>query len=200
MVKDFEKRPSASELLAHPFLADGGLSQEQIEAKLRILVNEHRVQMKAVNKNPDVTTKHGKFKSKRKSKRYLPQTVNDLASLETFDEDSIVAQLFNRFMQGQIYTYIGDILLAVNPFTNLGIYTEEWSKKYENDLSVDEHPPHIFAIADKTYKAMMHNNTNQCIIISGESGSGKTESANFLLQQLTVLGRVSWFINNKEIN
>jgi len=200
LVKDFEKRPSASELLAHPFLADGGLSQEQIEAKLRILVNEHRVQMKAVNKNPDVTTKHGKFKSKRKSKRYLPQTVNDLASLETFDEDSIVAQLFNRFMQGQIYTYIGDILLAVNPFTNLGIYTEEWSKKYENDLSVDEHPPHIFAIADKTYKAMMHNNTNQCIIISGESGSGKTESANFLLQQLTVLGRVSWFINNKEIN
>ena len=74
-----------------------------------------------------MTTKHGKLKSKRKSKRYSPQTENDLATLENFDEESIVSQLFNRFMQGQIYTYIGDILLAVNPFTNLGIYTEEVS-------------------------------------------------------------------------
>ena len=93
-------------------------------------------------------------------------------------------------MQGQIYTYIGDILLAVNPFTQLGIYNEEWSRKYQNSLK-NENPPHIFAVADFTYQAMMHNHTNQCIIISGESGSGKTESANFLLQQLTILGRVS---------
>jgi myosin-3 len=63
----------------------------------------------------------------------------------------------------------------------------------------NENPPHIFAVADFTYQAMMHNHTNQCIIISGESGSGKTESANLLLQQLTVLGRVSFFrINNKK--
>jgi myosin III len=66
----------------------------------------------------------------------------------------------------------------------------KWSKKYEKSLK-NENPPHIFAIADFTYQAMMHNHTNQCIIISGESGSGKTESANLLLQQLTVLGRVS---------
>ena len=65
---------------------------------------------------------------------------------------------------------------------------KKWSKKYEKDL-VEDNPPHIFAIAQKTYKSMMHNDTNQCIIISGESGSGKTESANFLLQQLTILGR-----------
>ncbi len=45
--------------------------------------------------------------------------------LSLFEKDSIVTQLFNRFMQGQIYTYIGDILLAVNPFTNLGIYNDE---------------------------------------------------------------------------
>ena len=126
------------------------------------------------------------------SRRHSPYTVDDLASLENFDEDSIVTQLFNRFMQGQIYTYIGDILLAVNPFTNLGIYNEEWSKKYQNSLK-NENPPHIFATADFTYQAMMHNHTNQCIIISGESGSGKTESANLLLQQLTVLGRVCIF-------
>ena len=123
-----------------------------------------------------------------------------------------MTQLFNRFMRGQIYTYIGDILLAVNPFTSLNIYSEDvrfsfffvtlfklfylilylskWSQRYRNSLK-NENPPHIFALADFTYQAMMHNASNQCIIISGESGSGKTESANLLLQQLTILGRVS---------
>ena len=158
--------------------------------RLRLLVQEQRKFMCELNKAPEVTTKHGKFKSRRKSKAHSPYTVDDLASLENFDEDSIVTQLFHRFMQGQIYTYIGDILLAVNPFTRLGIYNEEWSKKYQNCVKIEQ-SPHIFAVADLTYQAMMHSQANQCIIISGESGSGKTESANLLLQQLTVLGRVS---------
>lgn len=190
LVKDFERRPNVNELLKHPFLTKYAHKVEQLKDQLKNLVTEQKKYMLELNKLPEVTTKHGKFKSKRKSKRHSPYTVDDLATLENFDEDSIVTQLFNRFMQGQIYTYIGDILLAVNPFTHLGIYSEEWSKKYHNGLK-NENPPHIFAMADFTYQAMMHNNTNQCIIISGESGSGKTESANLLLQQLTVLGRVS---------
>lgn len=188
LIKDFEKRPSIDELLKHPFLNQVPENIEPVKEKLKNLVQEQRKYMRDLSKMPEVTTKHGKFKSKRKSKRHSPYTVDDLATLENFDEDSIVTQLFNRFMQGQIYTYIGDILLAVNPFSQLNIYNEEWSKKYQNSMK-NENPPHIFAIADFTYKAMMHNNANQCIIISGESGSGKTESANFLLQQLTVLGR-----------
>jgi myosin-3 len=192
LVKDFERRPTVDELLKHPFLTRVADSGPQLKEKLKNVVQEQRKYMFELNNMPEVTTKHGKFKSKRKSRRHSPYTVDDLASLENFDEDSIVTQLFNRFMQGQIYTYIGDILLAVNPFTNLGIYNEEWSKKYQNSLK-NENPPHIFATADFTYQAMMHNHTNQCIIISGESGSGKTESANLLLQQLTVLGRVCIF-------
>lgn len=74
---------------------------------------------------PYVTSKHGKLKSKRKSKAYSPQTVDDLASLEIFDDETIVNQLYNRFMQNQIYTYIGDILLSVNPFSELNIYNEK---------------------------------------------------------------------------
>lgn len=128
-MKDFEKRSTASELLAHPFIINSELSQAELEEKLTTLVHEHQINISDLNKQPDVTTKHGKLKSKRKSKRYSPQTETDLATLENFDEESIVSQLFNRFMQGQIYTYIGDILLAVNPFINLGIYTEKVSKK-----------------------------------------------------------------------
>ncbi len=52
-----------------------------------------------------------------------------------------------------------------------------------------ENPPHIYAMADMIYQAMIHNQTSQCCIISGESGSGKTMSANFLVQQLTFLGK-----------
>lgn len=125
MVKDFERRPTVDELLKHPFIAKIADTTPQLKDKLKNLVQEQRKYMVELNKMPEVTTKHGKFKSKRKSKRHSPYTVDDLASLENFDEDSIVTQLFNRFMQGQIYTYIGDILLAVNPFTNLGMYNEE---------------------------------------------------------------------------
>ncbi len=216
MVKDFERRPTVEELLKHAFITKAADNTAFSRERLKNLVQEQRKCIVELNKAPEVTTKHGKFKSKRKSKAHSPYTVDDLASLENFDEDSIVTQLFHRFMQGQIYTYIGDILVAVNPFTRLGIYNEEvstlfslkktkknlktskiyffalkWSKKYENCIK-NELPPHIFAMADMTYQAMMHTQTNQCIIISGESGSGKTESANLLLQQLTVLGRVAF--------
>jgi myosin-3 len=113
------------ELLKHPFLAKVADNSAHLKERLKHLVTEQKKYMVELNKMPEVTTKHGKFKSKRKSKRHSPYTVDDLATLEIFDEDSIVTQLFNRFMQGQIYTYIGDILLAVNPFTELGIYNDE---------------------------------------------------------------------------
>uniref|UniRef100_A0A2C9JCM7 non-specific serine/threonine protein kinase n=1 Tax=Biomphalaria glabrata TaxID=6526 RepID=A0A2C9JCM7_BIOGL len=136
---------------------------------------------------PDVTTKHGQFKSNRKSRRDVA-TVENLAMLEVLDEESIVNQLHSRYNQDEIYTYIGDILLAVNPFITLPIYTEEYIRRYIHSTKA-EHPPHIFAVADQSYQMMTHNKHNQCIVISGESGAGKTESANLLVQQLTQLGK-----------
>ncbi|CAH1790113.1 unnamed protein product [Owenia fusiformis] len=134
---------------------------------------------------PEVTTKHGKL---RKSRHEAIDSYDDLALLEDLSEEGIVTHLFQRYMKGQIYTYIGDILLAVNPFTPLSIYSDEYSKLYSN-CGKPDHPPHIFAIADQSFQMMMHHKHNQCIVISGESGAGKTESANFLVQQLTLLGR-----------
>ena len=127
LVKDFEKRPTINELKEHPFITRVNASnQNQFREQLKQVIDEQKRLMSDLKKNPPhVTTKHGKLKSKRKSKPYSPQTVDDLAALETFDEESIVNQLYNRFMQGQIYTYIGDILLSVNPFTNLTIYSEK---------------------------------------------------------------------------
>ena len=65
----------------------------------------------------------------------------------------------------------------------------QYSQMYMN-ASKDDHPPHVFAVADQSYQMMMHNRKHQCIVISGESGAGKTESANLLVQQLTQLGKV----------
>ncbi|CAF2938413.1 unnamed protein product [Rotaria sp. Silwood2] len=117
----------------------------------------------------------------------IPFSTDDLAQLETFDEQSIITYMYNRFLSNQIYTYIGDILVAVNPFRSLPIYGKDAMNRYRSSVK-SEQPPHIYALADFTYQAMLHDLENQYIVISGESGSGKTQSANFLVKQLTFLG------------
>lgn len=74
-----------------------------------------------------------------------------VASLEVLSEDVITEQLQKRFESNQIYTYIGDILVAVNPFTNLGLYTRQHQKRYIGK-SRFENPPHIFAVADAAHQ------------------------------------------------
>lgn len=78
----------------------------------------------------------------------LPQTA---ASLEILSEEAIGEQLQKRFESNQIYTYIGDILVAVNPFTNLGLYSGQHQKRYVG-RSRSENPPHIFAVADAAHQ------------------------------------------------
>ncbi|XP_041374247.1 myosin-IIIb-like [Gigantopelta aegis] len=184
LVKDFEERPFTNTLLNHKFLTQVSTDTTVLKNKLCQLTS----QMERTVHEPDVTTKHGRLKSRRKSRRECNPTAEDLAQLEVLDEEVIVSQLFNRYTHSIFYTYIGDILLAVNPFAFITIYTEEYSKKYVN-AAKDDNPPHIFAVADQSYQMMMHNKHTQCIVISGESGAGKTESANLLVQQLTQLGK-----------
>ncbi|XP_056440768.1 myosin-IIIa [Gadus chalcogrammus] len=122
------------------------------------------------------------------------EEVDDLATLEVLDENTVADNLQGRYAKDQIYTYVGDILIAVNPFHPMDIYTPEYSKKY---LGAERtaNPPHIFAVADIAYQSGVSDSTDQCIVISGESGAGKTESAHLLVQQLTFLGKA----NNREL-
>ncbi|KAM6908133.1 myosin-IIIa [Lycodopsis pacificus] len=116
--------------------------------------------------------------------------VDDLATLEVLDENTVTEQLQSRYGRDQIYTYVGDILIAVNPFHKMEIYTPQYTKMYIGAKRT-ANPPHIFAVADIAYQAMVSYNTDQCVVISGESGAGKTESAHLLVQQLTVLGKAN---------
>ena len=89
-------------------------------------------------------------------------------------------------------TYTGTILVAVNPYQILSIYTSEQIQKYR-DKKIGELPPHIFAIGDNAYHNMLRYQHDQCVIISGESGAGKTESTKLILQFLAAIsGQHNW--------
>uniref|UniRef100_A0A673MAQ7 Myosin IXB n=1 Tax=Sinocyclocheilus rhinocerous TaxID=307959 RepID=A0A673MAQ7_9TELE len=122
---------------------------------------------------------------------FLPpqqEDFEDLCNLPILSEDSILDNLRIRFQKNKIYTYAGSILIAINPFKFLPIYNPKYVKMYENH-QLGKLEPHIFAIADVAYYAMLRKHVNQCIVISGESGSGKTQSTNFLIHCLTALSQ-----------
>jgi myosin-9 len=91
----------------------------------------------------------------------------DLCQLPDLNEETLMDNLRARFQAGHIYTYVGSILIAVNPFKFYPIYNPKYVKLYQN-RRLGELPPHIFAIADAAYNAMMRDRKPQCIVISGK--------------------------------
>ncbi|GAB1609908.1 myosin-VIIa-like [Argonauta hians] len=118
--------------------------------------------------------------------------VEDMIGLGDLNEAGILRNLFIRYMDNLIYTYTGSILVAVNPYQVLPLYTADIIQKYR-DKKIGELSPHIFAIADNSYFSMKRYQQDQCVIISGESGAGKTESTKLILQFLAAIsGQHSW--------
>uniref|UniRef100_A0A9J7ZIX9 Myosin IXAb n=2 Tax=Cyprinus carpio carpio TaxID=630221 RepID=A0A9J7ZIX9_CYPCA len=117
-----------------------------------------------------------------------PPYVDDLCALPDLNERTLLENLRGRFRQEKIYTYVGGILIVVNPFKFLPIYNPKYVKMYDKQR-LGKLEPHIYAVADAAYHAMLQRRRNQCIVISGESGSGKTQSTNFLIHHLTALSQ-----------
>ncbi|KAL4707231.1 hypothetical protein ACJJTC_008218 [Scirpophaga incertulas] len=110
--------------------------------------------------------------------------VSDFVLLEDFrSEAAFIDNLHKRFKENIIYTYIGNVLISVNPYKPLPIYTEEKTKQYYKKAFF-EAPPHVFAIADNAYRSLVFEHREQCILISGESGSGKTEASKKVLEYI----------------
>ncbi|XP_026169113.1 unconventional myosin-IXb isoform X2 [Mastacembelus armatus] len=114
---------------------------------------------------------------------------DDLCSLQTVTDESILEVLRQRFYRLKIYTYARNILIAINPNRFLPVYyNPKYVQMYEKQ-PLGKLSPHIFAIADVAFRTMLKRQVNQCILISGESGSGKTESSSYLIHCLTALSQ-----------
>nr|XP_045626212.1 unconventional myosin-Ie-like isoform X1 [Procambarus clarkii] len=111
-------------------------------------------------------------------------SVDDMVLLTKITEAAITDNLKRRLLEDKIYTYIGPVLVAVNPFKQLPYFGDREIELYQGAAQY-EVPPHIYSLADTMYRNMLIDNDSQCVIISGESGAGKTVSAKFIMNYIT---------------
>eukprot|EP00179_Madagascaria_erythrocladioides_P014805 CAMPEP_0198364584 /NCGR_PEP_ID=MMETSP1450-20131203/153739_1 /TAXON_ID=753684 ORGANISM="Madagascaria erythrocladiodes, Strain CCMP3234" /NCGR_SAMPLE_ID=MMETSP1450 /ASSEMBLY_ACC=CAM_ASM_001115 /LENGTH=1082 /DNA_ID=CAMNT_0044072023 /DNA_START=157 /DNA_END=3405 /DNA_ORIENTATION=- len=117
--------------------------------------------------------------------------VPDFVLMDAVSEDAMFANMVKRFKHDRIYTYIGDVCVAVNPFRKIDVLADPERRKNYFGRYNYENPPHIWSTADDTYRSLLKNKQNQCVIISGESGAGKTESSKIVMRYIAAASPTS---------
>uniref|UniRef100_A0A8B9WIV0 Unconventional myosin-Ia n=1 Tax=Bos mutus grunniens TaxID=30521 RepID=A0A8B9WIV0_BOSMU len=112
--------------------------------------------------------------------------VEDLVLLEPLEQESLIRNLQLRYEKKEIYTYIGNVLVSVNPYQQLPIYDLEFVAKYR-DYTFYELKPHIYALANMAYQSLRDRDRDQCILITGESGAGKTEASKLVMSYVAAV-------------
>ncbi|XP_070266044.1 LOW QUALITY PROTEIN: unconventional myosin-Ia [Myotis yumanensis] len=112
--------------------------------------------------------------------------VEDLVLLEPLEEESMLKNLQLRYENKEIYTYIGNVLVSVNPYQQLPIYGPEFIAKYQ-ECTFYELKPHIYALANVAYQSLKFRDRDQCILITGESGAGKTEASKLVMSYVAAV-------------
>lgn len=102
----------------------------------------------------------------------IDTSIDDLISLNSLSENALLHILRGRFADDNIYTSVSSILIAVNPFKSLEIYSDEVVESYRTSKDMSSLPPHIFRTTDNVYRGMLATSKPHSIIISGESGAG----------------------------
>uniref|UniRef100_A0A673XWM0 Myosin VA n=1 Tax=Salmo trutta TaxID=8032 RepID=A0A673XWM0_SALTR len=123
---------------------------------------------------------------------------NDLTALSYLHEPAVLHNLKVRFTDSKlIYTYCGIVLVAINPYENLPIYGSDIINAYSGQ-NMGDMDPHIFAVAEEAYKQMARDERNQSIIVSGESGAGKTVSAKYAMRYFATVSGAATEANVEE--
>ncbi|XP_053183966.1 unconventional myosin-Ib isoform X1 [Scomber japonicus] len=112
--------------------------------------------------------------------------VGDMVLLEPLSEESFLENLRKRFDHSEIYTYIGSVVISMNPYRSLPIYTPDKVEEYRN-RNFYELSPHIYALADEAYRSLRDQDKDQCILITGESGAGKTEASKLVMSYVAAV-------------
>ncbi|ERN06519.1 myosin-11 isoform X1 [Amborella trichopoda] len=117
-----------------------------------------------------------------------PGGVDDMTKLSYLHEPGVLKNLSTRYELNEIYTYTGSILIAINPFQRLPhLYEAHMMEQYKG-APFGELSPHVFAVADVAYRAMINEGKSNSILVSGESGAGKTETTKMLMRYLAYMG------------
>uniref|UniRef100_A0A674D9E5 Myosin IG n=1 Tax=Salmo trutta TaxID=8032 RepID=A0A674D9E5_SALTR len=111
---------------------------------------------------------------------------SDFVLLDEVNMEQFMENLKLRFEKARIYTFIGEVVVSVNPYKQMDIYGKEAIDAYRG-RELYENPPHLYAVADAAYKAMKRRAKDTCIVISGESGAGKTEASKYIMQYIAAI-------------
>jgi myosin-3 len=123
-----------------------------------------------------------------------PGQTDNLADHENLDEETLLHELEIRFNRDQIYTYVGEILVSMNPFKAIeGLYDNDKLSLYRTVADKAAIPPHVYATASMAYDQMFTSGKDQVCVISGESGAGKTEAAKSFIKQLVNVSKGAEF-------
>uniref|UniRef100_A0A4W4FLF4 Unconventional myosin-Ib n=1 Tax=Electrophorus electricus TaxID=8005 RepID=A0A4W4FLF4_ELEEL len=112
--------------------------------------------------------------------------VGDMVLLEPLSEETFIDNLQKRFSHNEIYTYIGSVVISMNPYRSLPIYTADKVEEYRN-RNFYELSPHIYALSDEAYRSLRDQDKDQCILITGESGAGKTEASKLVMSYVAAV-------------
>ncbi|KAL6426895.1 hypothetical protein ACFW04_009267 [Cataglyphis niger] len=115
------------------------------------------------------------------------EKAEDMADLTYLNEAAVLHNLKQRYYAKLIYTYSGLFCVAINPYKRFPVYTQRCAKLYRGKRR-NEVPPHIFAISDGAYVNMLTNSENQSMLITGESGAGKTENTKKVIAYFATVG------------
>ncbi|KAK3877220.1 hypothetical protein Pcinc_018021, partial [Petrolisthes cinctipes] len=192
LVKNPDHRPIMLEVLEHPFLSTVPVDTNQEKIGIRTHqtngIQTSNLQPQSADIQPHTAfVRQGYLKTDYNSKP-VKMVADDLAGLDHFNDEIVLETLFHRWQQSKIYTWVADVLISVNPFSDKCNYDEVIQKQYSSK-SRSQNEPHLFAVSDRAHQDMLHHKQHQTIILSGEAGSGKTFNYHHLIKHLCYIGK-----------